>query len=303
MAGPKLPVSPPSFVPRDFGLLTVVQPRFEESDPHWRNGVIWESNCDLGGVTCDDCTRSDIPAKAANVDVELFGATPFTVFAEVDCAPVGYTPDEQAQRAIAALNRLEGYQVERTFWTGSTCASGTAYPHLAASAEVFDSGSASLERVRLQSAATQVTGVALDVVEAFGRLEGALARCANGAGVLHITPEVADAAAAASLLQVRNGQLRTTLGNLVAVGAGYTGSSPAGVSTTGVHWAYATSPIFAYRSPIERVGAEFVETLDRSVNTVKTTAERTYVLGFDCCLIAVPISLGGEAAGSYNSAT
>ena len=61
MPGPKLPVSPPSVVPRDFGLLSVVQPRFEESDPHWRNGVIWESNCDLGDTTCEDCTRSDIP--------------------------------------------------------------------------------------------------------------------------------------------------------------------------------------------------------------------------------------------------
>jgi hypothetical protein len=303
MAGPKALVAPPSFIPREFGLLSVVQTRYEETDPHWRNGVIWEANCGLGGITCNQCDEDfTVVPKADNIEVQQRGATPFTPFAEVDCPPVGYSPEEQAQRALAALARIESYQVERTFWTGSTCASGIVYPHLAADAEVFDSGSYFLGNVLLQTAASVVTGATLDVVEAFGRLEGALARCANGAGILHITPEVADEAAAWSLIAPRNGQMRTALGNLVAVGAGYTGSSPAGVLTDGVHWAYATSPVFAYRSPSERVGTTIAETLDRDVNTVKTIAERTYVLGFDCCHIAVPISLGGESAGLFNSA-
>lgn len=309
MAGPKQLVTAPTFVPREYGLLSVVETRYEVGDPHWRNGVIWESVCGLGGTTYDDDCEipelADAPLKAENVTVYDLGATPFTVFAEVDCSPQGYTEAEQYERAMAALTRVESFQVEQSFWTGNVSASGVAevYPHLAANTAVYEQGSGWLATVLLQTAATQVTGATLDVVEGVARLEGALARCANGQGVLHVTPEVADLMQSQYLLAPpRNGQLRTVLGNLVAVGAGYTGSSPAGTSATGVHWAYATSPVFAYRSEAVRLGTSYRENLDRQIDLVKTIAERTYLLGFDCCHLAVPISLGGVVSGSFNVA-
>lgn len=307
MAGQKTLVSPPTFLPREFGLFSVVESRFEVADVHWRNGVIWEANCGLGDTTYDDCALPDLEAPAAktdNIDVYHHGATPFTVFTEVDCAPVGYSPEEQAQRAIAALQRVEEYQVELAFWNGRAAATANVvYPHLAHATNVFDSGSAWLQTVRLQSAVEQVTGVALDVVEGIGRLEAVHAECANGAGILHVTIETAEAMASAHLLERRGNQLRTPIGNLVAVGAGYTGTNPSNTATAGVHWAYATSPVFAYRSEVIRVGTRIDETLDREVDTVKTIAERTYVLGYDCCLHGVPISLGGIVTGTFNSAT
>ena len=56
-----------------------------------------------------------------------------------------------------------------------------------------------------------------------------------------------------------------------------------------VRWIYATPPVFGYRSDVRTFERE--TTLDRSVNTVKAVAERNYLLGYDCCLVAVPVSL------------
>jgi hypothetical protein len=304
MAGPRQNVRPPTYDARDYGLLTVVEPRYEEPDIHWRNGVQWESQCGLGSSTFDDaCAEIDIYGKTRNITVANYGATPFVPFAEVDCSPVGYTEAEQFERALGAFARIEPYQVELSFWTGNVAASGMrAYPHLAANAQVLD---ATINpSVILQTATTVVTGATLDVVEGIARLEGALARCANGRGVLHVTPEVFDLMAFGMLLdKPRNGVMYSVAGNKVAVGAGYTGSGPDGTSTTGVHWAYATSPVFAYRSSGDpRVGTTLTENLDRAVDTVKTIAERTYVLGYDCCHFGVPISLGGMVSGGYNVA-
>lgn len=303
MAGPRQIVRPPAFESRDYGLSTVVETRFEEPDVHWRNGVQWESQCGLGGSTYDDFCLDDSPAKTRNITTAQYGATPFVPFVEVDCPPIGYSEDEQFERARSALLRVEWYQVENAFWTGNVSASGArAFPHLAANAAVTD---ATINpSVLLQTATSTASGSpVMDVVEGIARLEGMLARCANGRGVLHVTPEVGDLMASQLLLAgPRGGVMFTQLGNKVAIGAGYPGTAPDGTSTNGVHWAYATSPVFAYRSADMRVGMTIAENLDRSVNTVKTQAERVYVLGYDCCHFGVPISLGGVISGSYNSA-
>jgi hypothetical protein len=52
---------------------------------------------------------------------------------------------------------------------------------------------------------------------------------------------------------------------------------------------YMTPPIFGYRSDVRTFPR--VETMDRSVNTVFAIAERNYLLGYDCCLHAVPVAL------------
>lgn len=162
MAGPRQLVPPPDFMPHEFGLLSVVQPRYDEPDVHWKNGVTWQDICGDGSTTFDTilCAESPTPSgKVQNVERETFGATPFTVFAEIDCSPVGYTQDEQRALGADALGRVEGWQVERAFWTGD--AGGTAdvvvYPHLAADESVADPN---ISTITLQCAATSVTGSA-----------------------------------------------------------------------------------------------------------------------------------------------
>jgi hypothetical protein len=306
MPGPRQLVSPPTFVDRPYGLLSVVQTRYDEPEAKWRNGVTWQDVCGTGGNTFDDyCVETPAPSgKAANFTVDTFGSMPFTVYGQVDCSPVGYSQSEQRARAVDALTRAEGFQVERTFWTGDVTGAGDTggyvKPHLAADTATTDTSQGVV--VTLQCAANIVTGTTVDIVEGLGRLEAAFGVCHPGQAVLHIPAVLGPALFEHYLAKVNGGKIETYTGHQVALGTGYTGSSPGGVLTPGVAWVYATSPVFAYRSPTETF--TFVEQFDRAENTVKTIVERTYVLGYNCCCTyAIPISTGGDITGAYNSAT
>ncbi len=301
MPGPRQLVPPPTFVDRNFGLLSVVEPRFDELDEHWRNGVTWQGLCGIGFTTFDDFCVTGAPPKTPNFSTPLRGATPFTPFAEVDCAPIGYDQAFQEARAADALTRSESWQVENAFWTGTVAASGNkAFPHLAASSSVIDTSF--LPNVTLQCAATTVTGsTVLDVVEAIGRLESALGTCLNGQGVLHVPLILGEQLFRAGVVKVDGPQIKTQAGNLVALGAGYPGTGPDGTSIPNAVWVYITGPVFAYRSPV--ISFKFRDSFNRSENTAQMIAERTYVLGFDCCcLYAVPVSVGGIVTGQPLSA-
>lgn len=307
MAGPRQLVDPPAFTPLPYGLLEVVSTP-AAADGHWQNGVTWQARCvpdgafdPATGTWYDDCvsvtgiavtgtgegTPSPADAKVETVELVIHGATPFTVVAEFDCAPVGM-PDAQAA-ARDALAQAEPWQVERAFWTGSVNGvASVAMPHLAADAVAVDA-----QGYTLQTAATQVTDGATpyDVAHGLGLLEAALANCHDGVGVIHIPRIALPTFDAAGLLRQNGTRLKTLAGNDVALGAGYPGTGPDGSARpAGQSWIYATGPVFDYR------GSVFItqpaDALDRAENTVKMIAERTHVLGFDCCHLATLITLG-----------
>lgn len=299
---PRLAVPPPTFSPSPYGLLSTVQARYDETDVHWRTGVQWQPLCGDPNSTYDAClavtgTGGAPPTpttKTVGVDDEPRGGTPFTVYTEFECSPAVFA-ERAKQQAEEALTRLESWQVERTFWAGVAGAQTVAYPHLAANSVVRDAYG-----VLLQTAATEVTGVALDIVEALGQVEQALADCYNGIGVIHIPAILGPALSAQSLVAKQGPTLRTLNGNLVVLGSGYPGTSPAGAApSAGTTWIYATGAVFAYRSGVEVT--PMTSTINRSTNTVRAIAERTYVLGWDCCHIAALVSTGGEAVGAANS--
>jgi hypothetical protein len=96
-------------------------------------------------------------------------------------------------------------------------------------------------------------------------------------------------------------QLRTRIGNLIALGGGYPGTGPDGTSLSNAVWIYMTPPIFAYRSAPETF--TFKEQFNRTNNTLETIVERTYLLGYSCCCLpATPISVGGDITGQPLSA-
>lgn len=305
MAGPRQIVDGPTFTSSRFGLLSAVQLP-PARDGHWQNGVTWSSYCPegMGDTTYDECIATtgapdasppEPAAKTTNVDHVIRGATPFTVYVRFDCAPVG---NEEAQRiATRALGQVEQWQVERTFWTGLVDGIELAFPHLAADAQVLDADGVVLQPVT----STAVTGTPVDVATGLGRLEQALADCYGGRGVIHVPLELLPSLDAYTLVRPTGGrdadsgqfgrQLETLAGNLVAVGAGYPGTGPDGVDPGATStWMYATGPVFMYRSDVHV--NPFSSTVNRTNNTVEMIAERTYVLGFDCCLHAVQIELG-----------
>lgn len=290
MAGARQIVDPPAFSPLPYGLWEATQTRNADS-PHWQNGVTWVERCPDGGTTYDECLSvtgtgappPEPPAKADNVDQTFRGATPFTVVAEFDCSPVGLRDAETV--ASDALARIEQQQVEAAFWTGTAGGQQVAFPHLAADAEVLDT-----QDIVLQTAASPaVTGA--DVAQALGELEADLAGCYAGQGIIHVPRVALPTLAAWNLVEDRDGRLYTAAGNLVVVGGGYTGSGPDGSApAVGTTWIYATGAVFGYRGDVQVRSPR--DSIDRSANTMRMIAERTYVLGFECCLLAAHIVLG-----------
>ena len=286
-------VDPPRRQPMPYGLFTVVDER-PVDDPHILLGVEYMPLCGGAGTTFDYCvTGGPGPGFYQTASRTLRGALPFTVFSEVDCAPVGDFWDEAYADAENILQTTEQYQVERAFWTGQAGGlDNQVYPHLAANAAVTSPTVTNGLTLTLQTQAVIVSGGPLSPVAAIGLLEGALAACYDGQAVLHVPETAIPALANLNMLRERAGKLYTQNGNLIVAGAGYTGTSPTGTTPPpGTTWMYGTGQLFMYRGPVRRVARE-VESLDRSTNTLKARAYRTYVLGWDCCHFAVQINVG-----------
>lgn len=295
--GPRPIVDAPTFTPSPYGLLGIITPS-SSTDPHWQNGVTWQSYCmdPMGDTTYDECLVvtgvGSVPEpseKSGNVNVSTRAATPFTAYARFDCATVGYTTEEFARIGTSALTQSESWQVENAIWTGLADDKPVVYPHLSADSTVLD-----VENYVLQLATSiPVTG-AVDIATGLGLLEKDLADCHNGVGVIHVPVKVLPTLDAHGLVRDRNGTLRTLNGNIVAVGAGYPGTSPTGVDPgTGSAWIYATGPMFLYRSQIRVL--PYRDSVNRSNNTVEMLAERTYVVGWDCCQSGILVDIGVSA--------
>lgn len=297
MAGIRDIVDGPDFVALPNSLWDAAQhptPR----GPHWQQGVTWEEWCGGGATVMDECIAvtgtGGAPAPqrslSSNVSQTNRGATAFTVYAEFDCSPIGQ--DEERNQAEDALLRTEAYQVSRAFWTGTAGATAggtvtTVWPHLAANAALDDP-----QGIRLQTAASPLVTGGDDSAVVLGALEAQLAACYGGEGVIHIPYAALPSFVSRMLVRPGDdGRLRTTAGNLVVAGQGYSGSGPDGTGpTAGTSWIYATGALFAYRSDV--FVRDFPGTLDRAKNTVHKIASRTYLFGFSCCHLAALMNLG-----------
>lgn len=294
MAMPRMIVDAPAFAPAPYGLLSVVEDR-SASSPHWQAGVQWEDFCGPIATTYEECFTVSLaasgapPVKGPTSGEETFGATPFTVYSQIDCSAPGFYEDSEAE-ASRLLSRWEQWQIENTFWTGVAAGLPVQYPHLAANAPVFD------DDETLQLAANVPVATGMDPATALGVVENALADCYPGVGVVHIPAELLPRFVEAYVVVRDGARLKTLAGNLVAAGSGYPNTGPDGsvtpVTPAGAGWIYATPPIFMYRSPLRVLPAR--TTLDRTVDTVHALSERTVVLGYSCCLAAAPVAPLGQ---------
>jgi hypothetical protein len=288
----RLLVDPPSTLPSPYGLLSVADMR-SESNVHWQAGVTWRSNCGGADTTYDECitsapNASGIPSgKGANAIFDGRGATPFTVYTEIDCSPVDFYENADAT-ATAALLGFESYLVEQAFWNGTIDGvANVALPHLAADAAIIENG---LYPITLQPASDVVTGVGFDPVCALAALELEMAKCTNGVGYIHMPIGAVPVFASRVLISRDGNRLRTSNGNIVIAGNGYPGTGPDGsMPPIGAAWIYGTGSVFGYRSTPRLLGAP--GSIDRTTNTIHAIAERTYVMAFDCCLFAIPVCI------------
>jgi hypothetical protein len=262
--------------------------------PHWQQGVTWTDWCGGAGTTyADECvavtgTSGAVPAAppieptTSGVDR---GATAFTVYAAFDCSLIGLPDVDQAAQA---LDRSEAFQVGRAFWTGRAGGQATVWPHLAADDDLDDP-----HGIRLQTAADTVLAATDDPAVAVGRLDSALADQYGGLGVVHVPVTALATLKARNLVRMddADGVLRTPGGHRIVAAAGYTGSGPDGsAAPDGSAWIYATGALFGYRSDV--AVRDFPGTFDRSNNTVRKQASRTYLFGWECAHLAALMTLG-----------
>jgi hypothetical protein len=297
-------VAAPLVTPESFTLLDYVQ-WVDDIDPHWQNGITYPAVCGGASTTYDICVDSPVvtgsnPTKADTADRIWRGATPFTVYTEIDCSPVGWWDDAE-NNINEALRRYEHLEVERTFWTGTVHGDANiAMPHLAANTVTLDSSDS---LITLQTAATVAVTGTFDVVEGLGILEQQLASCYGAQGLIYVTLPVFDELVNELLVFQRNGLWYTAKGNKVVPGSGFTGTAPDGTAApTGTSWMYATGALMGYRTPPKQVATR-KDSFNRAINTLKLIVERVYVLGWDCCHAAVRVSTGGTVTGTANSAT
>lgn len=305
-------VSPPRKEGLEYGLLSVVEDR-SASTTKWKNGVTWQNVCPDVNSTYDTCIQGNAlgvpvtglatpPVKTATSARSNWGATPFTLKQQINCSPPGFWEDADAS-VEKAFDETEEVGVAEVFFSGTVGGQALQFPHLAASAAVVDNipGGSTLQ-LQTASLAPSGTGASLDVVEALGKLEQALGACVHGKGIIHVAAELVPHLKSNHLIEERNGVYYTCNGNKVAASPGYSGANPSGFVQVGVSWMYGTGPVFLYKGRPRFIGTEN-ESLDRTVDTLRRLFERTYVIGFDCCLFAVPVSTGGVTTGAINAAT
>lgn len=310
MAAARQIVDGPSFTPLPYGLWSAVE-HPTPTGPHWQNGVTWSEWCGGGGTTYDPCLAvtgtGGSPAGggpgtqaplAGNITQTNRGATSFTVYAEFDCSAVGSVGDAR-QVAEDALNRVEQWQVGAAFWTGTAGATAagptpqkTVFPHLAAASSFTEAGTG----IVMQPAASIVaTGTGDDAAITMGQLEGALADCYHGQGLIHVAFEALATLEAFKLAKrdpADPTKLYSPAGHRIVVDSGYPGTGPDGASApAATSWVYGTGAMFGYRGQV-MIPTQLYQSFDRTENTVRMIAQRTYLLGWDCCLFAARLNLG-----------
>jgi hypothetical protein len=267
-AGPPFIVDGPLPVPPPHRLIDVATRIQDGGDPHWRNGAtVWAYNCGTpSGIA--PCLTGTFALKAEGVDNLLpeFGA--FTAYFPISCTARSIG-DEQAfiDRLVSIFRAVESFPVEQQL------ASGTSQP---------------LNPFLTDANVDVVTGGATDAACALALLEDAIGETAR-AGLIHVTPAIATALAAAYLIETRSNRLWTARGTEVVVGDGYIGASPGAAPADGTGYMFATGPVNYYSGEVVLVPGTIKEALDRSDNTVTFLAERDYLVYWDTCLQAAAL--------------
>lgn len=268
-----------------FGLLSVVD-TMSPSDPHWMaSGIEWEDFICGPQITSfiDECPPATGFTKPADRSQSFCHADPFVVIGSYECSPTGRQASEAFDIARQRLLTWEGYQVERTLWTGVVQnGSGLINPSFA-----YGNGVCDLAPVDVSPSG------AVDPVTAIALLEARLGSTVACGGTLHVPYGLVGYLAAHRLLIEEDGEYFSPTGFRIVAGHGYPGSGPNNVAAApGETWVFATGPLVIAKSNVFMVPDNVGESVDRRINNVTVRAERFYSVGFSCALLALRVKLG-----------
>jgi hypothetical protein len=212
---------------------------------------------------------------------------PFTLYGSYQCSTGGRRSQDAFTIASARLAAREEQGVERVFWTGIT------------NDEVLGSSLADGD-VAAGITVTDLTGGAtLDPVTALDLLEEAMGTCVPGQGVIHAPARTSATLGSQFLVMETPGGAETHLGNRVVFGAGYPGTGPANVAVAADEaWLFGTGQVMVWRGEEFLTPENAAQAVDRTLNDITVFAEKTYAVGFSCCLFAVRMFLSCCLGGS-----
>lgn len=278
----------PQARPSRYGLFSVAQTG-NTSDGHWQAGLEFEDTLCAGISSALPHCGEPSPEPAAKVadPGPLFRPVdPFTLIGSYTCSTGGRRAQDAFDIAQARLAAFEERGVEAALWTG-VAVDGTLSSSLATGDD--------------EISVTDVTGggAALDPITALDVLEEAMAGCVPGAGVIHVPYRAASTLASQNIV-VRDGDgMYTHTGQSVVFGAGYPATGPDNDSVAdGEAWLFGTGQVMLWRGDAFLTPPSLAEAMDRIINDVTVYAERTYAVGFSCCLFAVKMFLSCCLGGS-----
>jgi hypothetical protein len=278
------PVSSPDTAAASFGLVnsgTLVK----ETDDHWQGGYAFENflcRSMIRNVNPLDSTKQDV-VWTPDLTQNFVNYTPFVIDVTDSMSTIGHTMEEVRARLKDTLEKSSQKALEREFWTGAlSTASGWGNQYLATA------GTTDLTPVG--GSVPAKTGLAM--------LEGAIGSCAGGYnGTIHGTR---DAISSIIVFMDKGGEsgdtLYTPLGNMVIAGAGYTGTSPAGVApAAGTSWLYATGPVNVRLGEMLTFPEDdkyWNNSYNATINNIELRAERFGAASWSgCCVYAVHVNL------------
>lgn len=282
MALPSLPrtVEVPAPAAPRFGLESVIT-WLPSGDPKVFMGVQFQAGrCDAARLTsalqCDDGESPfGVPKESART-YDLIQASPFAIYGEDECNPVGRSTSEAFERARRHLETGRGRAIERAVQFGEA---GNEPTLVGDSVDITPAGGA------------------VSLRDAIGRAEQYLAENYGGIGVLHMDRRTVAHAMTDGLIFVVGDQLQTVFGTLVAAGGGYDlavgpGEDPDESPAVG-HWIYVTGAVYGWRSDVEDVPGTYSGSINTGTNTQIVLAEQVFVVAWECVSAAIQVDPDG----------
>jgi hypothetical protein len=262
-SGALLPLDAPLPQPRRYTLLDAAQ-IVNSADERWLAGA-WINGYPSGRPrTHDPCSTGTYRLKSADAGAARPMVGSFTVVQGGSCTAKSVGPDATwyKDRLSLAFQAVEATAVERMLATGDGHG-GNLGAYI---------GDANMDAPVGNTPQTRREGLAI--------LETEIAKVGNG--IIHATPATATLWRGDYLIDVVGGQLRTGIGTLVVVGAGYIGARPDAYGGLGAtqDWAFATGFIQVRRDEITILPGQYSEALDRVSNELTFYAERDYLLSW-----------------------
>lgn len=257
---PVVRVDAPPSIPFPYGLLSLTPSPLPEG---WEAGASWESEaCGVVLSTtgpCQDNPPPTIPPLLQTLGCSVASAAPFVVYSYGQLSTFSRARTLAARRERARTALLAGEQTgaEKGLWAQFVAANPTPM------AVVWDASAKQTIR------------------NAIALMEAAFAASYGGTPVIHLPRYCASLVA--DEMNTRGNVMLTPLGSQVVAGGGY---GPTITADPASATAYVTGPIVIARGEVQTANA-----IDTNINSLSGLAQRLYVTGWDCGVLAVTIDL------------